>query len=293
MPGNYQFALPERPSRDGWFRVGTLDITTTAALVGLGILSMFLYAIDGAGGAFLKLPYFAPLVRDGELWRLVSWPIANPPDRIWVLLTLAFFWFIGHRVEDRVGRTRYTVMIALMTVLPAAAVAMFEFASGTGIAYGLGILGIALLAVYAFDSPGAVWFFNIPLWVVASIFVLLDVLQHLGNRFYGALFVELGAILVGSVVARQYGMLDDLSFIPRFGSRSTGSRAKRSKSRRSANAGGRTVVAGPWSGSNVADPRDQFELDTLLDKISANGIDSLDRAEKARLNDLSKKLRGR
>ena len=129
--------------------------------------------------------------------------------------------------------------------------------------------------------------------MVASIFVLLDVLQHLGNRFYGALFVELGAILVGSVVARQYGMLDDLSFIPRFGSRSTGSRAKRSKSRRSANAGGRTVVAGPWSGSNVADPRDQFELDTLLDKISANGIDSLDRAEKARLNDLSKKLRGR
>jgi hypothetical protein len=31
----------------------------------------------------------------------------------------------------------------------------------------------------------------------------------------------------------------------------------------------------------------------LLDKISANGMDSLSKGEKARLNELSKKLRGR
>ena len=50
MPGRYQFSMPERPSRDGWFRIGTLDITTTALLVGLGVLSMFLYAIGGVDG---------------------------------------------------------------------------------------------------------------------------------------------------------------------------------------------------------------------------------------------------
>jgi hypothetical protein len=292
VPGRYQFSLPERPSRDGWFRVGTVDVTTTVLLVGLGVASMFLYAIGGASGPFLDLIFIGPLVRDGEIWRLILWPIANPPDRIWVLLTLAFFWFVGHRVEDTVGRKRFTIMILLMTVLPAAVVSLFDFTASTGQAYGLSILAIALLVVFAFDSPGAMWFFNIPLWVLASVFVLLDVLQYLGNERFGALLVELGAIIVGTVAARQYGMLDDLTFIPRLG----GGRSKTAKpaKRRAVGRGGAdTVVSGPWAAAPVHSEADQTELDHLLDKISANGIDSLSRAEKARLNELSKKLRGR
>lgn len=286
MPGRYQFSIPERPSRDGWFRVGTLDITTTALLVGLGIISMFVYAIGGPGGLVSDLYFSAPLVREGELWRLVTWPIVNPPTRIWVVITLAFFWFVGHRVEDTIGRRRFTTLIALMTVLPAAVVSLFDFTAATGQAYGLSILAIALLVVFAFDSPGAVWFFNIPLWVLAAVFVLLDVLQYLGNRFFGALLVELGAIVVGTFMARQYGMLNDLQFIPRFGGGRSSKPRPRSK-------GGSSVVAGPWPDSPSHSAADQTELDGLLDKIGAEGMDSLSRAEKSRLNELSKKLRGR
>jgi len=281
--------MPERPSRDGWFRVGTLDVTTTALLVGLGIASMFLYAIGGAGGPIFNLYFIAPYVRDGEVWRLITWPIGNPPTRIWVILTLAFFWFVGHRVEDTIGRKRFTTMIAMMTVLPAAVVSLFDFTASTGQAYGLSILAIALLVVYAFDSPNAVWFFNIPLWVLALVFVLLDVLQYLGNRMFGAMLVELGAIIVGTVMARQYGMLNDLQFIPRFVSQ-----RKRPKAVSRKGGGGSTVVAGPWAATPPAhSAADQAELDGLLDKISANGMDALSRNEKARLTELSKKLRGR
>jgi membrane associated rhomboid family serine protease len=283
--------MPERPSRDGWFRIGTVDVTTTALLVGLGIASMFLYAIGGSDGPIFRLYFIAPYVRDGELWRLVTWPIANPPD-IWKILTLAFFWFVGHRVEDTIGRKRFTIMVALMTVLPAAAVSAFDFTAATGQAYGLGILAISLLVVYAFDSPSAVWFFNIPLWVLALVFVLLDVLQYLGSRYFGALLVELGAIIVGTITARQYGMLNDLDFIPRFGGKHKGGARKPAK-RRGAS-GGSTVVAGPWGAAEPAHTAiDQMELDGLLDKISAHGMDSLSRGEKTRLNELSKKLRGR
>ena len=290
MPGRYQFSLPERPSRDGWFRIGTVDVTTTALMVGLGVLSMFIYAIGGAGGLFSELIYFGPLVRDGEVWRLVLWPIANPPTRIWVLLTLAFFWFVGHRIEDTVGRKRFTIMILLMTIVPAAVVSLFDFTADTGQAYGLSILAIALLVIFAFDSPSAVWLFNIPLWVLAAVFVLLDVLMYLGDRRFGALLVELGAIVVGSFTARQYGMLNDLGFIPRFGGGAQGRKAAKPARGR----GGNAVVAGPWAGSEPAhSPADQAELDGLLDKIGAQGMDSLSRGEKARLNELSKKLRGR
>ena len=286
MPGRYQFSMPERPTRDGWFRIGTVDVTTTALMVGLGVISMFVYAIGGAGGLIFDLYFIAPLVRDGEVWRVVTWPIANPPTRIWVILTLAFFWFVGHRVEDTVGRKRFTTMIAMMTIIPAAVVSLFDFTAATGQAYGLGTLAIALLVVYAFDSPNAMWFFNIPLWVLAAVFVLLDVLQYLGNRFFGALLVELGAIIVGTFMARQYGMLNDLHFIPRI----IGQRTPKPSRKK----GGASVVAGPWAGAEPAhSPADQMELDLLLDKISANGMDALSRTEKTRLNELSKKLRGR
>ncbi|MEY4607556.1 MAG: hypothetical protein RLY45_2316, partial [Actinomycetota bacterium] len=40
-------------------------------------------------------------------------------------------------------------------------------------------------------------------------------------------------------------------------------------------------------------PAEQAELDSLLDKTSASGLDSLSRTEKSRLNELSKKLRSR
>ena len=39
--------------------------------------------------------------------------------------------------------------------------------------------------------------------------------------------------------------------------------------------------------------RDQAELDALLDKISADGMDGLTADEKRRLNELSKRLRNR
>jgi hypothetical protein len=55
------------------------------------------------------------------------------------------------------------------------------------------------------------------------------------------------------------------------------------------------VVQGSFGGPPPATSRDlaaaQHELDELLDKISATGLDSLTPDEKRRLNELSKRLR--
>lgn len=283
MPGRYQFSLPERRSRDGWFRIGTLDVTTTAFMVLAGVVSMFWYAIDQ--GSLEKLAYFGEYVRQGEVWRLVTWPLVNPPDNIWVVLTFAFFWFVGHTVEERLGRHRFTVLIALSTVLPAALVTLLSQSGG---AYGLGILGIGLLVVFALDNPSAMFFFGIPAWVIAAIYVGIDVLRLVGNRGWAQLLLELAVIVVALITARQYGMVDSLAFVPRLRSQPP---AKKGKKRASS---GNTVVTGPWQAAAPAhSPADEAELNDLLDKISSNGIDSLNRTEKARLNELSKKLRGR
>jgi hypothetical protein len=92
VANRFQFALPEPRPRDGWFRIGNLDVTTTALMVIAGVASMFLYAISKE--TFSKLIFDPLAVRNGEIWRLFTWPIANPPSHIWLVLTMLFFWII-------------------------------------------------------------------------------------------------------------------------------------------------------------------------------------------------------
>ncbi|MFZ4717866.1 MAG: rhomboid family intramembrane serine protease [Ilumatobacteraceae bacterium] len=290
MPGRYEFNMPGRRERDGWFKVGSIDVTTTAFMVLAGVASMFWYAVDQQ--SLSKLVYVGEFVRQGELWRLVTWPLVNPPESVWVVLTLAFFWFVGHAIEDRIGRKKFTVLVLLCTVLPSLLVTIIPFANSAG-AYGLGLLGIAFLVVFALDNPGAMFFFGIPAWVIAAVYVGIDVLFNLGNRQYERLVLELAIIVMALGGARQYGMLDDLQFIPRFGGGAP--KAKAAKPARSKSAkGGGDVVAGPWGPPTTQHSAiEELELNQLLDKISAQGMDALSKTEKARLNELSKKLRGR
>lgn len=294
MPGRYQFSLPERRSRDGWFRIGSLDITTTAFMVLAGVISMFWYAVHV--DSLAQLVFTGERVRGGDLWRLITWPLVNPPDSIWVVLTLAFFWFVGHAVEDRIGRQRFTVLIFATTVIPAALVTIIDFGGGGG-AYGLSIIGLGLLVVFALDNPGAMFFFGIPAWVIAAVYVGIDVLRLVGNRQWEQLVLELAVVAVALFSARQYGMVEALSFVPQVGGgrRARTSRNKPSKQRgRGRQRGGDAVVQGPWvPPPPTHSPAEEAELNDLLDKISAQGIDALSRTEKARLNELSKKLRGR
>jgi len=95
--------MPEPQARDGWFRVGNVDVTTSVLVAALGLVSMVLYAIDQdivAQGVFVP-----ELVREGEVWRLVLWPLVNLPG-IFELLGLAVFWYFGRFVEDRMGGSR-------------------------------------------------------------------------------------------------------------------------------------------------------------------------------------------
>lgn len=297
VPGRYQFSLPERPARDGWTRVGQLDLTTTAIFVIAGALSMVLYAINSSTAA--KLAFIPPFVRDGDLWRLFTWPVFNPPTQIWVVLTLVFFWFVGHRVEELVGKRRMAILLLAMTVIPAIAVSLFRTTADTGFAAGLGMLGTGLLVVFVLEYPNATFFFNIPAWVIAAVIVGIDVLRYLGDRAYGMLLLELGVIVVAVVGARLAGLVTHLRFIPALPQR----RAPAGRSRPSrGRAPGGAVVSGPWghppgpaaSGSGSGDRvADQAALDRLLDKISASGMDSLSRSEKQELNELSKRLRER
>jgi hypothetical protein len=295
VPGRYQFSLPGRRQRDGWFRIGSIDMTTTALLVAAGILSMFWYAIDSASLA--NLAFSGYLVRHGDVWRVVTWPVVNPPNDIFVVLTLWFFWFVGHSIEDRIGKSRFVTYMFAVVVAPSIIVALLGFAP-SALTFGFGTVGIALLVVFALDNPGAQFFFGIPAWVIAAVYVGIEVLRNVGDRAWEQLTLELMMIVVALFAARQYGMLADLHAIPKLtGNGKSGGGSSRPAARpkpKSKGKGKGELLDGPWpSPIPHHSPADEAELNHLLDKISAHGIDALNRDEKQRLNDLSKKLRGR
>lgn len=307
---DYFSAMFRRHPNDGWFRAGRYDVTTVDLVCALAVLSMFVYGILGSDD-WARLPFQSYLVREQfDLWRLVTWPVAVRPDG-WALLGVVFFWVFGQQLEGLFGREKFLGWLISVTVAPSVVLTVLGALSteidATNAVYGLNIVFICGIWVYAATYPQARWFDVVPLWAVAAVFTLLDLLRYNGNQLTGMVIFLLAAIAVALVAARSLGLATGwpIPHLP-IGSgprRAAGGRGRRPSGRHAAPqrplpGRGGSVVDGPWS-APPPPPRPsadlkaaQAELDALLDKISGSGLDSLTASEKRRLNELSKQLRG-
>lgn len=317
MARRFPIYVPKRRAEDDpWFRVGSIDVTTTVFVIALNVFVMFIYAVSNA--FFFRLILFRPLVTDGEVWRLVTWPFATRPD-IGAAFTLAFFWFTGREVERLFGRVRYTtflVTIAIVTTLLALAVNV-----PVG---GLRFVVLAVFCAFAAENPRMPFFFGIPVWVIALVYVGLDVLQYLGDRESELLLVMIGAIGTALLLLRGYGWGSEVPWVPRLAippllggpvnqtkrptSGDNRTRAPKAGRGRKARNGGGSVVTGPWgekgtgTATTPADsgprlprtgPLSQADVDRVLDKVAATGLNSLTEDERAVLEQASRTLRDR
>ena len=301
MAGRFSFSVPgRRNAGDPWFRIGTLDVNTTVLVVLLCVASMFVWAIDPAIVDNLVLDPAA--VRDGELWRLFTWPFANAPE-IWTVITIAIFWYFGREIEGMLGRIRFGFLLLLVTVIPGIVGVVLDIGQA-----GLEPVELAVFLVFIAEYPFARFFFGIPAWAIGAVIVGIQVLQYLGLDQTDRLVLLFVTIATAALTARSMGLAQSLPWIPKLAWPGSGGGRRRRRSSRGPRGGGE-VVAGPWSATSRTGPsrgaplpqppsaissdHDQAELDTLLDKISANGMDGLSADEKRRLNELSKRLRNR
>ena len=73
---------------------------------------------------------------EGQIWRLVTWPLPTEPS-LWTLLLVAVFWMLGSQLEALMGRMRFTFFLLVLTVVPALVMTALEFTDIFGFAYGL------------------------------------------------------------------------------------------------------------------------------------------------------------
>ena len=239
---------------------------------------MLLYAINQDW--VIRLFLFGSEVKRGEVWRLVTWPLMNPPTSVLVVLTLLFFWFVGHQIEERVGRKRFTVFLLFITVLPAAIMSLV--APVTTYDDGLYTLGTALLAVLALMEPN---------------------MRFISASLHGCSLSSMASSTCSSSPAigcggrsacccsdRSGHPVDALDGLPR--GIPVGPEALRSDS-------------APWPRACQAPSRRRRSLGRQQHRVrgrasstnsstrsARTGMSSLSKAEKERLNELSKRLRG-
>ena len=284
-------------SDDPWFRIGSFAVSTTVFVVGLGVISMIIWAAEGRYG-----PIFRELllvsedfafgsVLEGELWRLVTWPIPNEPD-FWTIILFAIFYMLGSQIESLLGRWRFAFFLLALTIIPAVVVTVLEIGTGvSGWVGGLRMVEVGVLVAFAAQYAQARFWPGIPGWVIALVIVGLDVLQYTSNRNWFALVVLACTVAVALLGIRAFGYATNLTWIPKLSlAPSAGQPSARDRSSRSRRRGrGRDHLrAVPMRDESVSP-----EIDALLDQVASQGLESLTRKQRKQLEAHARRLRRR
>ena len=286
-------------SDDPWFRIGGFPVSTTAFVVGLGVISMIIWGIEGRfGPLFRELvlvsdDFSASLgsVVEGDIWRLVTWPIPNEPH-FWTIVLFAIFYMLGSQIESLLGRWRFAFFLIALTLIPAVIVTAVEAATGiNGYVAGLRMVEVGVLVAFAAQYAQARFWPGIPGWVIAVVIVGLDALQALGNRNWFALVVLACTVAVALLGIRAFGHATNLTWIPKLSMSSSSSQQSTSTgwSRSRRRSRGRDHLRSVPSAGESVSP----EIDALLDQVASQGLDSLTRKQRKQLEAHARRLRRR
>ena len=210
MAGRFSISVPgRRGPNDPWFRIGTLDVTTTVLVILTCVVSMFVWALEGPDHHVLgKLILWPDLVLDGQVWRVATWPVPNAPD-IWLVIMLAVFWYFGTEVERLLGRVRFAVFLGLVTVIPGIVGALIDLPQ-----YGIRPVELCVFLLFVAEYPFVRFFFGIPGWVIGAVILGIEILQLLGDRNEKGIVFLFVALAVAAITARSMGLLGNYPWVP-------------------------------------------------------------------------------
>ncbi len=257
--------------------VGRFPVYLTTILVAVHVVAMIGVAIcmAMAGTSPLTNPLLAPLAFSGErvlgsfaIWEFVTYAFLNVPS-LWFVVEMYLLLMFGSEVEKFLGRRAFIwLYLALLLAIPTMLTALTVFGVPT-LYWGSGSIHFAIFIAFAVIYPNAEIFFGIQAKWIALILLGINSLQSIA---FGQ-WVAFSMLWMESACA--YGMLRMGGVkgfeLPAF-------RADPQRPPKTLKARPKKVGA---AGSERNDP---FEsIDPLLEKISKQGIGSLTKRERERL----------
>jgi membrane associated rhomboid family serine protease len=251
--------------------VGRYPIYLTTALVAVQALCLVATALlmaFGGGDILASLTYSSESVlQNFTIWQFVTYAfVSNPIDAIWIVVGLYFLFVFGREVEKFLGRRAFIYLyLALMLAAPlvltmAGAFGHHSFYQGAS-AIHFGIF-IAFVVIY----QSAEIFFGFQAKWVAVVLLAINSIQYLPGQQWAALSV------LWVACGCAYGMMR-LRGVSGFGTPFESWEVEREKPiRRKSTKRAKEVDEDPYA-----------SIDPLLDKISKQGIASLTKRERERL----------
>ncbi len=249
------------------------------------ITTGFLFA--KAHGFLNLLAFDSTAVLRGEVWRIFTSGLVNPPS-IWFAIDMLMIVWFGRELEKIFGRKKFLGFYGALYLLKPVLFTVIglwsheEFAGQSG--------GFALFIAFATLYPGAMLMFNLLAKWVALILVALYTLIHLSARDTNGLIALLATSGFAFAFARhQQGHFTLPSLrLPRRQPKLTvlpgGRDHAHTRSASSASSSGKTHTSSPRPARDTT----TAEMDALLDKIARSGMASLTPDERARLDAAAK-----
>ena len=176
----------QRSEDEPLFRVQGRAVHVTEFLILVHVAAFVLRAL---GLAFTGHDWLTPfalstgdVIAHGKIWQLVTYPFVHSLNPSFAIGMVMLFWF-GKPVEQALGRRTFLLLYLGLAVLPALVLLGISFLTGTSILYeGTLYLHLALFVAFAFLFPNAQMLFGfLAKWValvLVSIYALLDVAAH-------------------------------------------------------------------------------------------------------------------
>ncbi|WP_203568416.1 rhomboid family intramembrane serine protease [Aestuariimicrobium ganziense] len=265
------------PSGDSWFRIGRIDITSTLIAVAIGTLGILVWVIMPVLPQWL---FYAPQhLFAGQVWRIVTWPLADSIS-LWSILNLVLLWYFGRDIEAQIGRRRMAwLLLGAWASLTVATTVIGLILPGAALA-GMGMIEFAILLLWIAEWPSRRFLFNVPAWAFGAFLVGLQVLTMLGTRRWSDLLSFIMGMGLVAIVARAAGLLGEYNWLPGRRPQTVGATARAPKVSRAQQRAAQQRVS------------DDQRMDDLLGKISAQGIHSLTSSERKELDRLRQRRRG-
>ena len=251
----------------------------THVMVGFFAVTMIVATILGARlivPVVDSLGFFTGKIYEGQLWRFLTYGLVNPPSISFVIEMLMILWF-GRELERFFGRKVFLIFFGalyLFVPLVLTLLGMFRVMTLVGFAGGFGCF-IAFATLY----PGVLLIFNIPAkWLAIVVIGISSLIAVYSRDLVGLINLWATVGFACSFVRYHQGRLHmpRLRWMwrkPKFRVISRGSDADVLQSL-----------------DESEDDANDTEVDDLLEKIARNGINSLTKEERARLEQARENL---
>ncbi len=259
---------PENYDPITWF--GRVPVYATTIIVALYVACMIGVAVALASGAEAVLDKLrfdtVSVLRDGEIWRCLTYAFVNPPDP-WFIIALVMLYIFGRDVEQHLGRKGFVRLYLGFLLLGPSLLLVASLVTSQPYLLSHSWANFAVFLSFAALYPNAQLIFQIPAKVFAWVFLGISVLQLLAGRQWPEMLVLLATAFL-AYYAIRHGAALNLDFMSRL--RPVSHRTKRPRLR---------VVKNPED-----EPVDPHRIiDPLLEKISRDGMASLTRREREQL----------